>query len=326
MTTLSEPTRHLGLDLGATNLKWAMLQQADGAWTIEAKGQVPTRLAPDPRDTPSSVVAQLSDVARKAMHATGPATSVGVGVPGLYDPTTGKTRFLVNLAGPWAGQPVGGPVGDELGLPAYLINDARAFGLAELRLGAARGVASMVGLTLGTGVGGVFAIAGAVHQGHDGTGGEIGHQTIDPDGPWCGCGNRGCLEAFARADQVAAMCGTRTAEEAFAWARDGDELARAGLAQLGRYLGIGIANMVAVITPDRVVIGGGISAAFDLLQEPIMAELRRRVRTTALDQVEVVAAELGTWAGAIGAGIHGAEEAARRGQSAVAAGAAGAVR
>jgi glucokinase len=111
------------------------------------------------------------------------------------------------------------------------------------------------------------------------------------------------------------MCGTATAEEAFARARAGDARANDGLAQLARYLGVGIANMVAVISPDRVVIGGGISAAFDLLLAPIQAELRRRVRTTSLDQVEIVAAELGTWAGAIGAAVHGAEEAARRGEA-----------
>jgi glucokinase len=307
-----ETTRHLGLDLGATNLKWAMLAQPDGAWSIEARDQIATRVTPDPADIPAAVVAQLTEVAREAMGATGRAASVGIGIPGLYDPATGSTRFLVNLPGPWAGQPVAGPVGQALGLRVALINDARAFGLAELRLGAGRGASSMVGLTLGTGVGGVIAVNGEVHQGHDGTAGEIGHQTIDPDGPWCGCGNRGCLEAFARADQVAALCGTRTAEEGLARARAGDDRARRGVADLGRYLGIGIANMIAVISPDRVVIGGGISAAFDLLLPPIDSELRRRVHTTALNEVEIVRAELGTWAGAIGAAIHGAEEALRR--------------
>jgi glucokinase len=173
----------------------------------------------------------------------------------------------------------------------------------------------MIGLTLGTGVGGVIAIDGRVHQGHDGTAGEIGHQTIDPDGPWCGCGNRGCLEAFARADQIAAACGTSTAEDAVARARAGDARAIDGLAQVGRYLGIGIANMIVVISPDRVVIGGGVAAAADLLLDPIRAELRRRVRTTALDEVELVTAELGTWAGAIGAAIHGAEMAASTGRA-----------
>ena len=133
-----------------------------------------------------------------------------------------------------------------LGLPAFLINDARAFGLAELRLGAGRGASSMIGFTLGTGVGGVIAVDGRVYQGHDGTAGELGHQTIEPDGPWCGCGNRGCLEAFARADQIAAACGTATAEEAIERARAGDPRALDGLAQVGRYLGIGIASMITV--------------------------------------------------------------------------------
>ena len=176
----------------------------------------------------------------------------------------------------------------------------------------------MIGLTLGTGVGGVVAIDGRVVQGHDGTAGEIGHQTIDPDGPWCNCGNRGCLEAFARADQIARRLrhghrrGGRSRGPAPATLGPST-----GLAQVGRYLGIGIANMVAVISPDRVVIGGGIAAAADLLLDPIRAELRRRVRTTSLDDVELVTAELGTWAGAIGAAIHGAETAA--GQDAAAA-------
>ena len=304
-------TRHLGLDLGATNLKWAMVEQADGGWATLAREQVATRVADAPADVPTAVVAQLGEVAAEAIRSCGPAASIGIGVPGLYDPVAGTARFLVNVPGPWAGQPIAGPVSEAVGLPAVLVNDARAFGLAELRLGAARGASSMIGLTLGTGVGGVIAIDGRVHQGHDGTAGEIGHQTIDPDGPLCGCGNRGCVEAFARADRIAAACGTATAEEAVARARAGDAHARDGLAQIGRYLGIGIANMIAVISPDRVVIGGGIGAgATDLLFEPIRAELRQRVRTTALDRVELVPAELGTWAGAIGAAVHGAEAAA----------------
>ena len=304
-------TRHLGLDLGATNLKWAVVANEGVAWATLAQGQVPTRITHDTDAIPRAVVAQLSEIASDALGTWGPATTIGIGVPGLYDPASGTTRFLVNLPGPWAGQPVAGPVGEALGLPTALINDARAFGLAELRLGAGRGASSMIGLTLGTGVGGVVAVDGQVVQGHDGTAGELGHQTIEPDGPWCGCGNRGCLEAFARADQIAEVCGTATAEEAVERARAGDRQAADGLAQIGRYLGIGIGNMIAVITPDRVVIGGGISAAADLLFPTIRDELRRRVRTTALDEVELVTAELGTWAGAIGAAIHGAETATR---------------
>jgi len=308
--TAGPGTRHLGLDLGATNLKWAVVEHEDGRWRMLAHGQVSTRLVPDPEDVPAAVTAQLAEVAAAAIEAWGPVASVGIGVPGLYDPATGCARFLINVPGPWAGHPVAGPVADAVGVPAFLINDARAFGLAELRLGAGRGASSMVGLTLGTGVGGVFAIDGRVHQGHDGTAGEIGHQTIDPDGPWCGCGNRGCLESFARADQIAAACGTATAEEAVRAAQAGDERARAGLADIGRYLGIGIANMITVISPDRIVLGGGVAAAGELLLGPIRAEIARRVKTTATDAVVLLGAELGTLAGAIGAAIHGAERAA----------------
>jgi glucokinase len=308
----SVPTRHLGLDLGATNLKWAVVEHRDGAWTTVAREQVPTRVVADHDAIPAAVTGQLAEVAVTAIAAWGPILSIGIGFPGLYDPATGCARFLPNIPGPWAGHPVAGPVADATRVAAHLINDARAFGLAELRLGAGRGAASMVGLTLGTGVGGVFAIDGRVHLGHDGTGGELGHQTIDPDGPWCGCGNRGCVEAYARADRIAAACGTSTAEEAIRAARVGDVRALAGLADVGRYLGIGIANMIAVITPDRVVIGGGVAAAGDLLFEPIWAEVRRRVHITSLEQVTLVPAELGTWAGSIGAAVHGAEQAASR--------------
>jgi glucokinase len=309
METSGHPptSRHLGLDLGGTNIKWVVVERDAGDWRVLDRDQVTTPTA----DGPDAVVPRLAAVGAEAIDRSPGVTSVGIGVPGLYDPAAGTTRFLVNFPGAWAGRPVAGPVGAALGLPAFLINDARAFGLAELRLGAGRGASSMIGLTLGTGVGGVIAVEGRVHQGHDGTAGEIGHQTIEPDGPWCGCGNRGCLEAFARADQIAAACGTVTVEEAVSRAQAGDVRATDGLAQVARYLGIGIANMIVVISPDRVVIGGGIAAASDLLMGPIRDELRRRVQTTSLDAVEIVTAQLGTWAGAIGAAIHGAEAAER---------------
>ena len=303
---IGSPVRHLGLDLGGTNLKWAVVEHAGDAWVTLATGQAAT----DADAGPEAVVARIAETGAGAMAAWPGVASAGIGVPGLYDPAAGTTRFLVNFPGAWAGRPVAGPVSERLGVPAFLINDARAFGLAELRLGAGRGARNLVGLTLGTGIGGVIAVDGQVVQGHDGTAGELGHQTIDPDGPPCGCGNNGCVEAFARADRLAAACGTATAEEAVARARDGDARALEGLAEVGRYLGIGIANMITVISPDRVVIGGGVAAAGELLFAPIRAELERRVRTTSLDAVTLVPAELGVWAGAIGAAVHGAEAAA----------------
>ena len=300
-----ERTHHLGIDLGVTNLKWATLERRVDVWQTLDRGQVPT-LADE---GPDAVVGRTIEVARTAVERRLDITSIGVGVPGLYDPAAGTTRFLVNMPGHWTGVPIRDPIEAALGLPVSLINDARAFGLAELRLGAGRGAQSLVGLTLGTGVGGVVAVNGQVHLGHDGTAGEIGHQTIDPDGPRCNCGNHGCLEAFTRADRIAAACGTETAGAAVAAAEAGDRRAIDGLATIGRYLGIGIANAVTILSPDRIVIGGGIAAAGDLILEPIRAELRRRVRTTSVEEVVVVTAELGTWAGAIGAAVYGAEHA-----------------
>jgi glucokinase len=306
--TAHPPTHHLGIDIGVTNLKWVIVERRDDAWTTLDRGQVPTPAA----EGADAVIGRVIDLARTARDLQPSIESIGIGVPGLYDPVGGTARFLVNMPGHWIGQPVRDPIERALGLPTSLINDARAFGLAELRLGAGRGADSLVGLTLGTGVGGVVAIDGHVHLGHDGTAGEIGHQTIDPDGPLCNCGNHGCLEAFTRADRIAEACGTDTAEEAVAAAGTGDRRAIDGLALVGHYLGIGIANAVTILSPDRVVIGGGIAAAGDLILEPIRAELRRRVTTTALDEVVIVTAELGTWAGAIGAAVHGAEHATER--------------
>ncbi|MET0772566.1 MAG: ROK family protein [Candidatus Limnocylindrales bacterium] len=301
-------TLHLGLDLGGTNIKWAVLVRDGDAWSTVGTGSAATCAD----EGEAAVVARLADTAHAAMAAHGSVASVGVGVPGLYDPDGGTTEFLVNFPGGWRGVRIVAPLTTALALPIALINDARAFGLAELRLGAARGVDTMIGLTLGTGVGGVVAVHGMVLQGYKGRAGELGHQTIDPDGPWCNCGNRGCVEAFCRADQIALACGTRSVEEAVSAARAGDPRAIQGLSDTGRYLGIGLANMIVALNPDRVVLGGGVAAAGDLILSPIRDEIARRVHVTAYTHIDVVVASLGTYAGAIGAGIHGAEDATAR--------------
>lgn len=296
-------SRHLGLDLGATNIKWAALECAGGAWSVLDRGQVATR----GEDGADVVIGRMADLAEHSRRTWPGMATVGIGVPGLFDADSGATTFLPNLPTDWTGQPVAGPMRERLGLPVSLINDARAFGLAELCLGAGRGCRTMVGLTLGSGVGGVVVVGGHVHFGHAGTGGEVGHQTLLPDGPACTCGNRGCLEALTRAEAVATACGTATAEEAVRAAQAGDRRALEGLAEIGRWLGIGIANLIVVLTPDRVVLGGGVAGAGDLLLEPIRAEVRERVRVTDLDAVEIVPAQFGTWAGSVGAGVHAAE-------------------
>lgn len=305
MPTRAAATRHLGLDLGGTDIKWVVVEHDGDEWAVLGGGRVAT----GGEDGPDAVIARLATLGEATVRRWPDSSSAGIGVPGSYDPAAGTSRFLTNIPGSWISKPVAALVGEATGVPCFLINDARAFGLAELRMGAGRGASSMVGITLGTGVGGVIALDGQIHHGHDGSAGELGHQTIEPDGPDCTCGGKGCLEVFVRADVIQAASGAASVEEAVDRARAGDPQASAAINAAARYLGIGIANVVSVFTPDRVVIGGGVSAALDLFTDSIWAELRRRVHLTPLEQVEIVPAELGVWAGAIGAAIHGAEAA-----------------
>ena len=301
MTASAAVARHVGLDLGATNLKWTVVERDAEDWRALDRRQ--SAVAGNPEE----VVRQLAKAAGDAIERWPDISTVGVGVPGSYDPSTGEVGLTVNLGRAFMGQPLAAALSDAVGRPVALINDARAFALAELRLGAGRGAASMVGVALGTGVGGAIALDGRVYLGRNGDAGEIGHMTLDPGGPDCNCGSRGCLEAFLRADRIAAACGTSTVEEAVERAGHGDAAAGEGFRRVGRYLGMGIANVVVVTAAERVVVGGGVAAAGDLLLTPARDEVRHRFGETPLADVSIVTGELGTWAGAIGAAIHGAQ-------------------
>jgi glucokinase len=294
-------SRHLGLDVGGTNLKWAVVER-DGESRLVKSGRLPT----DTHGGEKSVVGQLLDVARVVTGAVEGIESVGIGMPGVLDPDAGVTRFIPNIPGNWDGVQVTDEMAREVGSEVRLINDARAFALAEHGMGAGRGASSMLGITLGTGVGGGLILGGQLHLGHKGTAGEFGHQTIVPDGPRCGCGNQGCLEVFARAEAIAAACGKPGVEEAAAAARAGDLRARRGFQEAGRYLGIGASNVVVLVGVERIVIGGGVASAGELLLEPMRQEIQRRVHVTDVARIKVVCGELGIWAGAIGAALHGA--------------------
>lgn len=297
-------THHLGIDLGGTNLKWAAVEHDGDAWRVLGRGQ----MASEASAGSDAVIGRFIAIGRDALIQWPDLASVGIGVPGLYDPATGRSRALINLPGGWPGVPIAAPVAGALGLPVALINDARAFGLAELRLGAGRGASSMVGLTLGTGVGGVIAIDGRVHLGHDGTAGEIGHQTILPDGPMCGCGNRGCVEALTKASVLTALAGKDTAEEVYAAAAAGERRSMDAIAEVATYLGIALANVVTILGPERIVIGGGIATAGDLLLDPVRRSLKQRVTLVPIEHVGIELARLGSYAGAIGAALAGMDQ------------------
>ncbi len=295
---------HLGLDLGGTNIKWVVL---DGDGRPVADGSLPT----EGEGGPEHVLERLALAGRTAAEAAGPLATAGVGVPGIYEDTHGTIRFFTNLPGPWAGHALGEPLSEALGVPVRLINDARAFTLAEARVGAGRGCAALIGVTLGTGVGGGIVLDGRLVLGVNGTAGEIGHQVIDlrPEAPRCGCGNTGCLEAYVGAGALARFAGTATAAEAFAADERGDERARGAVEAWIDHLAIGLANLVTVLTPDRIVLGGGVSTAAARIITPLRDRLRTHVHLTDPDHVEIVHAALGVRAGAIGAALHGLDPA-----------------
>ena len=151
-----------------------------------------------------------------------------------------------------------------------------------------------------------MVIGGRVHLGL-GHAGEIGHTTVDPDGPLCGCGNRGCLDRMASAESIAAAAGRATVADAAEAARAGDPAAIAAFARAGEYVGRVLAGAVVLLWPERVVVGGGVAAAGELLLGPIREEIRRRACVAPVDAIGVVAAELGPQAGAVGAALWGAE-------------------
>lgn len=303
-------TRVLGLDLGGTNVKTAVLDVATG----DVGGSTVLATATDATHAdrgPTGVVERLAELGRAAIAAHGAVAAVGLGIPGLFDDRAGTALLIPNLPGPWEGAPLRAPLEAALGVPVRLINDARAFTLAEAGIGAGRGRRTMLGMTLGTGVGGGVVIDGRIHLGAFGTAGEIAHQIVEPDGPECGCGNRGCAEALTRADVLAAAAGRATVEEVYADAAAGDERCRAAIERVADYLAIAIANAVVLIGPERVVIGGGIGAAGEVVIGPIRDALARRSVIVPPGAVEVVAAELGAHAGAIGAALAAVQLAVR---------------
>ena len=303
--------RHLGLDLGGTNIKIAVLERDAGETAAHGRGQpvlrashsVPTQA----ERGPDGVAAALVEAGRAAIEASGPVDTVGLGVPGLFDPHTGRIELFANFPGTWLGYPLRDRVADGLGMSVVAINDARAHTLAEARMGAGRGASTMAMLTLGTGIGGGLIIDGKLHLGSNGRAGEIGHQTVHDGGRRCGCGNVGCAEPYAQAGAMMQAAGRDSVEDVFAGAAAGDLRCQAAIDDAVEALGIAIGNIVTVLSPDRIVIGGGIAGAGDRILEPIRLAAQRRAPFVLNGTLDVRLAELGSGAGAIGAALAGAE-------------------
>jgi glucokinase len=287
--------RLLGLDVGGTNIKLAVLEDDRVAETSQTATL-------SEQGGPDAVLERVVALARSA----GEVDSVGVALPGLFD-EDGVALLLPNLHGDWAGRPIRAPLEQALGREVALVNDGHAFALAEARVGAARGAQDVICVVCGTGIGGGLVVGGRLHLGAADRAGEIGHHTVVLDGPQCECGNRGCLETLAGARAIARAAGTATFDEAVAAARAGDVSALAALERAGELVGTAVANLTIFLAPQKVVIGGGVAEAGELVLEPLRRTVFARAGNVApLEQIEIVRAELGAFAGAIGAALFGA--------------------
>lgn len=315
---------YLGIDVGGTNLKLALLA-ADGA--VVARNTIPT----DAHLGHDAVIRRMASGV-KALAETAPSgstvRSIGIGMPGDVDMANGVVLDMENLPGRWTDLPVVQRLTDLTGWPAFLINDARAFALAELRVGAARGNQSVVFVTVGTGIGGAVATSGNLHFGVLGAAGELGHIVVQPGGPQCTCGNQGCAETLANGPAIAAEAFRRvrqgfstklrdlagddlttiTPELVATAAEQGDAEAIDILDRAGRALGQAIAGAVLLISPEVVVIGGGVAQAGGAYWSGIEAGVRANVRFPSFAGVEFRPAALGYDAGVIGAAFWGRQQ------------------
>jgi glucokinase len=310
--------KYIGCDLGGTNLRVAIVDVESGS--VLHQMSVPT-LAREGHD---AVMRRMADLFLHLIESAGMKKDeiggIGIGAPGVLDLEKGETLFLPNLHGTWNHVPLRDTIKQLTGLPTALLNDVRSITNGEWRFGAGRGVDTVAVFAIGTGIGGGLVINGQLHLGIGGTGGELGHITIDFNGPRCGCGKYGCLEAYASGPAIAAMglkavtqgLTTRIADlceydlnritpKLIAQAAEaGDEIAIDIYEKAGFYLGLTAANICVAIGPRRIIIAGGVSRAGELLLNPIRRTLRERVSVMPIEQVEVVQSQLGDNAGVLG--------------------------
>jgi glucokinase len=302
----------IAVDLGGTKLATGLVDR-DG--DLARRAVEPTDLSSEDR-----VLAQLEQAVGKL--AGNGFAALGVGVPSTIDQRTGRAVASVNI--PLAGVDLRERLEERFAVPVMVENDANAAAIAEHRLGAGRGSRHMVMLTLGTGVGGGLVLDGRLYRGSIGAAAELGHITIDVNGPRCQgtCPGRGHLEGFVSgtaAEGLAALAAAdRPDGDLGRAAREGREPdahlvadlalegpgdAREVLEHVGFHLGIGIADLVNVFNPEIVVVGGGFAEAGELILEPARRVVRERALSPARDEVRIVEAELGPEAGLIGSGL-----------------------
>jgi glucokinase len=324
----------IGVDLGGTNLRVAVIT-AEGELLEKVRASTKSlRVSDRVLDVMAAEIRRLS-----AKHsALGPLLGIGIGIPGILDLRAGILRKSPNLPG-WEDCPVRDEIERRIGTSVVLDNDANCAAMGEFWLGAGRGHDSLFMFTQGTGVGGGIVLNGKIWHGMTGMAGEPGHMTVEPDGPPCACGNRGCLEQYAGATAImrmardAAISGSAPglaramkkdpgfgAQNLHVLALAGDPAALEIFRRAGRALGIAVSGLINVLNVSVYCFGGGVAGAWDVLQPHVLEEVRKRSfvynATTADRKFEretlITCALLGADAGLYGAArlamLHAAEE------------------
>jgi glucokinase len=328
---------YLGIDIGGSSVKWTVtrgvVEPADDLEDPNDSEHIPAITVVDTPPSPQQLIEAIAGIAAEAKRRYGELSGVCVGTPGPVDETGTIRGAAVNLQG-WGDRPVRELIAEVVETRTTVKNDTNLALLAESRVGAAAGAENVVGLFLGTGIGGGLFLDGTLYEGHHGLAGEIGHTVVDAAGPRCSCGQRGCLERYASArglherlvehasaypeSSLAAelafadpegSAGRREPETEliprfFETVRNGDPLAMAVYSVAADALAHAVGVAVNTLAPERVVIGGGIAEGAPSLLDAVSARLAAYTLPACRDQTSLVSAGLGRGAGAIGAALY----------------------
>ncbi len=318
----------LAIDLGGTKIASAIVSSGG---EVIARDYRLTQANEGVEPVTGRILGAIEHLLQKSNMVISQIDSISIASAGAIDFKKGLVTSSPNLPG-WHNVPLRDRVVERFGIDTFLVNDASAAALAEHRLGAGHGTNNLVYITVGTGIGGGIIINGRLYLGTGGAAGEIGHMTIDADGPRCYCGNYGCLEEMASGraiareairrirggegsaliDIVAGKIDDITAKEVAQAAQSGDRLALEVVSQAASYLGVGMVNVVNIFNPEMIVIGGSVAKMGDLLLNPVRQRVKERAFKLSAQAVEIVPAKLGDDVGVIGAALFAREQKANR--------------
>jgi glucokinase len=314
----------LGVDLGGSKILAAVVRSGGEMLSSDES----TTRATEGREI---VIRSIIDSANNAIEQAGCTiagiSAIGIGAPGISNPEAGILFTSPNLPG-WRNVLLRDIIQNRLDKQTFLINDANAAALGELHFGAAQGAHNFIYITLSTGIGGGVVINDRVYTGAIGIAGEVGHMTIDDNGPLCNCGNKGCWETLASGTALAREAKRRikegaktsivkysggdlekvTAQMIHSAAEQGDKLAKDLIARTGYYVGVGIANLINIFNPELIIIGGGLSNIGDMLLKPALKEAAERSYKEAFQAVRFAPAGLAGNSGVLGAAAYALQE------------------